>query len=296
MDIRNHIESLEEHLRAELRPKKLGVYGSGNSGYEALSHYMNGDRQLDDSVRKQLHEYRVFLSVLELWVDASTVDGDDVIFFEPTRGKGYQFETAPSLFVEPALPVYPEEELWENHHSDYHHLKQPADGRKRHTKPDMLLTSSGSDRLPWTARVDAPVKDESKLMSWCAHGEFKKVKDALGVEKEISSAGDCYSVVQTSDDRKNPDELFQDWLDFKPEAEYIIEVKHDPITEDDFSQILWYALAYETNLIIVSKYPISNQKFLHDIDVLPVSVKIVDNMDITTSNAEANEKISTVLD
>jgi hypothetical protein len=170
MGNREDIAEIEDSLCSELDLERLGV-----GGYNALRDYLNEKRVLDKPVRKQLHEYRVFLTVLRLWVNPADVESDDRIYFSPSRGKGRQSETAPSIFTEPARPVYPESELWDTYRSEFHYLKKPGgDGPKRHTKPDMLLTKDGVGKLPWAARVDNPVVDESRLMSLCVVENTKK--------------------------------------------------------------------------------------------------------------------------
>jgi hypothetical protein len=295
MNERKAIESAEERLRSKLNPKRLAPYGVGGSGYEALSDYLNGDRELDDSVRKQIYEYRVFLAILKEWVDPSDVEPDDIIFFSPSKGTGNQFETAPSLFVEPVLPVYPEDDLWNRNQSKFNYLKSPSESPKRHTKPDLLLTRPGVDNLPWTANVRAPAKNESKLMSWCAKGKFDKVKQELNIEDEIPSARECYSIVQNTDKKEPADAIYKKWDKFRHNSEFLIELKHDPLKESDFSQILWYGIVYRVDVIIVSKYPVSDHRFQQDLRNLPVNVTVVDGFDITLSPQEASKKLAGVL-
>jgi len=289
------IKSIEKKLRSKLDPKRLTVPGSGNSGYKALSDYLAGRRKIDKPVKKQLHEYRVFLSILDVWVDPIDIEPDDHIFFSPERGTGVQFETAPSIFVEPALPIYPEQKIWNKHHSDFNYMNSTESDIRRHTKPDMLLTSDGVNTLPWTAIARAPVKNESKLMSWCAHGEGDKVKEALGIEEDISSARECYSIVQNVAERYSGENLHKKWEEFEEKAEYIIESKHGQLEENDFSQILWYGMAYNVDVIIITNHRIYDQKFHDDLDKLPVNVDVVDNFETTISSDEANSKISAVL-
>lgn len=285
MGIREDIAEIEDSLCSELDLERLGV------GYDALRGYLNERKELNKPVRKQRHEYRVFLTVLRLWVNPADVESDDRIYFSPSRGKGRQSETAPSIFTEPALPVYPESELWDTYRSEFHYLKKPGDdGPKRHTKPDMLLTKDGVGKLPWAARVDEPAIDESKLMSWCAREEYEKVAKEIGTDAP-STARECYQLVQNRDKREDPSELYEKWEEFKHNAEYIIESKHEPLTEEDYSQILWYALAYKTDIILVSDHPVTDL-FIKDIDKLPVEISIVDGFDVEISPTEAVNKLS----
>lgn len=295
MGVQEVIESIEEELRSELNPQRLAPYGAGSQGYKALSDYLSGKKELNRSVEKQLHEYRVFLAVLDVWVGADRIDSDDIIFFSPSTGTGIQFETAPSLFVEPVLPIYPENDIWREHKSDYYYLQEPeSDGPKHHTKPDMLLTRDGIDKLPWTAQVTAPPKNESTLMSWCAQGEFDRVKKELGLSEEITNAGDCYSVVQRTDKKKDSCQLYKKWHEFESDARYIIESKHQSLDKKDFSQILWYGLAYKTNIVLISNHQISNRKFKQDLKNLPVKVEVVEGFDTTISREEAENKLSSL--
>jgi hypothetical protein len=294
MSERKIIKSIEKKLRSELDPKRLGVHGAGNSGYKALSDYLAGRREADESVQKQLHEYRVFLAILGTWVDPVDIEPDDIIHFSPEKGTGIQFSTAPSLFVEPALPMYPEEEIWNKHRSNFNYLSKPGTDVKRHTKPDMLLTKEGINRLPWTAIARAPVKNESKLMSWCAHGKASKVKEELGIEDDISSARECYSIVQNVAERYNAKNLHEKWKDFENKSKYLIESKHGRLKESDFSQILWYGLAYNVGIIIITNHQIQDRRFHHDLNELPVDVDIIDNFETQINSDEADSKISSV--
>jgi len=292
MSERKIIKSVEQQLRSELNPKQLAVLGSGNSGYEALSDYLAGRRECDEPVQKQLHEYRVFLTILNTWVNPADIEPDDIIHFSPEKGTGIQFETAPSLFVEPALPIYPEEKMWDKYHSSFNYLNSPDTDVKRHTKPDMLLTKDGVNTLPWTAIARAPVKNESKLMSWCAHGKANKIKEELGIEQDISSTRECYSIVQNAAERCNSEKIYKKWKDFENKSQYLIESKHGHLKESDFSQILWYGLAYNVDIVIITNHQIHDQRFHHDLDKLPVSVNIINNFETTISTSEASSKIS----
>lgn len=292
---RKTIRSIEEKLRSKLDPERLTVPGSGNSGYKALSDYLTGRRELDKPVRKQLHEYRVFLSILDVWVDPIDIDPDYHIHFSPERGTGVQFETAPSIFVEPALPIYPEQIIWNNNHSDFNYLNGTDADINRHTKPDMLLTKDSVNTLPWTAIARAPIKNESKLMSWCAHGKGNKIKEELGIEEDISSTRECYSIVQNLAERYNSKNLYKKWKEFEEKAEYIIESKHGQLKESDFSQILWYGLAYNVDVVIITNHQIYDQKFLDDLNKISVNVNIVDDFETTINSNRANSKISAVI-
>jgi hypothetical protein len=295
MGERKTIKSIEKQLCSNLNPKRLAVHGSGNSGYEALSDYLGGRREADEPVKKQLHEYRVFLTILNTWADPIDVEPDDIIHFSPEKGTGVQFETAPSLFVEPALPIYPEQNIWNKHHPNFNYLNAPDTDVRRHTKPDMLLTRDGVNTLPWTAIARAPVKNESKLMSWCAHGEGNKVKQELGIEQEISSTKECYSIVQNVAEKYNSKNLHEKWKNFEEKAEYLIESKHGQLKESDFSQILWYGLAYNVDIIIITNHQIHDRQFYRDLDKLPVNVDIIDDFETTINMSEANSKISAVI-
>ena len=295
MSERKIIKSIEKKLRSKLNPKRLTVPGSGNSGYEALSDYLAGRREADEPVQKQLHEYRVFLSILNTWVDPADINPDDIIHFSPERGTGVQVETAPSLFVEPALPIYPEQKMWNKYCSKFNYLNSPDTNVKRHTKPDMLLTKEGVNTLPWTAIARAPVKNESKLMSWCARGKGNKVKQELGIEQEISSTRECYSIVQNVAEKYNSKNLHKKWKDFEKKAEYLIESKHGQLKESDFSQILWYGLAYNVDVIIITNHQINDRQFSRDLNKLPVNVTIIDGFETTLSPQEASKKLAEAL-
>jgi hypothetical protein len=101
----------------------------------------------------------------------------------------------------------------------------------------------------------------------------------------------CSKLVQNRDKREDPSEIYKKWEEFKHNAEYIIESKHEPLTEEDYSQILWYALAYKTDIILVSDHPVTDL-FIKDIDKLPVEISIVDGFDVEISPTEAVNKLS----
>ncbi len=289
--MRRRIKEIKRKVKSDLCVDKLKPRGTNNKGYKILAEYITGKRSIDKRVRKQLYEYRVFLAILDLWADQEEVD--DTIFFSPCTGSGSQLETAPSIFVEPALPVYEEDKFWRRNRSDYFCLRNPDnDGPDRHVKPDMLLTQSGVSRLPWTARTTAPIVNERRLMQWCGRGEFARVKSELGINQTISTAQECYSVVQSTDKREDPSHLYKKWEEFQPNARYIVESKHSSLTEEDYSQILWYGIVYQTPIIIITQQPVSNWEFLRDIENLPIPVHLIEHFDTYISVQQAREKLS----
>ncbi len=129
-------------------------------------------------------------------------------------------------------------------------------------------------------------------MTMCANGLFEKVAKELGVDEVPSNYADCSSLVQTEAEKESPDELYKKWQDYQESAEYIIECKHKPLDEDDYSQILWYGLAYDTDVVIISSHPVTNNQFTRDLNTLSVDVSIVSGIDIDTNFEKAQSKIS----
>lgn len=291
MSVREQIKQIEQDLEVKLNVDKIKPYGSNNQGYKQLREYHSRNGSINNTVRKRLHEYRAFLAVLDLIADPEDVE--DRVFFKPTTGKGYQLATASSIFVEPSLPVYPEKKVWKQHKLDYSYLQKPEnDGSQRHTIPDILITKSDTDRLPWSKRTDAPVIDESRLQKMCANFAFDIVEDRLNTDQTISTYSECLSAIQSHAQRKNPTKLYEQWEDFQSDARYIIESKHNRLDEDDYSQILWYGIAYKTPLIIISQESITNQQFRRDIENLPVPVNLIENFNTTITIERARQKLS----
>jgi hypothetical protein len=251
---------------------------------------------LNKEVRKKLHEYTVFLHVLPEWLDASELSSEDKISFTPSRGRGSQVSWVPSLFVEPHLPPYPEEELWNQYKRKYRCLQDPSgEGRTHHTRPDALLTVEGADKLPWTANSSPQPVDQSRLMTMCANGLYEKVSEELVVGEVPSTYAECSSLVQTEAEAESTSDLYEKWDKFEEKAECIIECKHEPFDEADYSQILWYGLVYDTDIIVVSKHSVGSTQFSRDVEELPVSVNVVSGVDVSTDMRKARSSISGAL-
>lgn len=278
---KNRIQELEEGVAEELDLEEVGV----SHRYESLYGYLRNNKEMNKEVRKQLHEYTVFLHLLTIWADSSDVDSEEKITFTPSRGRANQFSRVPALFVEPHLPPYPEEELWRKCRSEYHYLRNPSGrGPTHHTKPDVLLTAEGVDKLPWTANIAPQPIDESKLKKMAARAQDERLAKALEVDVEDlpDTYSECLSFIHEKAEKESPSELYENWLEFQSKAEYIIECKHEPLKESDFSQILWYGIAYETDIIITSSHSVKDSEFSRDIDNLPVEVAIVSDIDVCT--------------
>ena len=288
-DLRERTHTLEDTVAEELGLEDVGV----SHRYESLFEYLRGDRGLNKEVRKKLHEYTVFLHILPEWLDASDLSSEKKISYTPSRGRGSQISWIPSLFVEPHLPPYPEEDFWNQYKGEYRCLQDPSGkGRTHHTRPDELLTVKGADDLPWTANSSPQPVDQSRLMTMCANGLYEKVSDELGASEIPSNYAECTSLVQTEAETESTSELYEKWEGFEEKAEYIIECKHEPFGETDYSQILWYGLVYDTDVVLVSKHPVNNPQFSRDVENLPVNVSIVSGVDVLTEAEEARSKIS----
>lgn len=275
--VESHLQRREEQVSDQL-DVDISVYGVGH-GYRELNDYLRGEQRLTDEVRKQAHQYWIFLQVLPEVADS--VD-DDQIFFRPSKGTGVQFSIAPSVFAEPALPVYPEEELWEQYKDDLAYLRKPGveDNPKHHTKPDLLVMDSSRDRLPWTARGHQPVENESQLMSFCANGKYEEVAEELDLEVPPTTGLECYTIVQNLAPRTDSENLYEQWTEVATDVGRLIECKNNPLNESDYSQILWYGIAYKRPLTLVSVQSVVDSQFLDDLDRLPIDVDIIDNVDV----------------
>lgn len=293
-DYRDRIQELEEGVAEELNLEEVGV----SNRYRSLYNYLRKEKDMSDKVRKQLHEYSVFLHLLTIWVDSSDVDSEEKIKFTPSRGRADQFSRVPTMFVEPHLPPYPEEELWKKHRSEYHYLRDPSgEGRTHHTKPDVLLTVEKVDKLPWAANTSPRSINESKLKKMAANAQKEKLAEVLGVDIEDlpDKYNECLSFIHEKAKKESPSNLYENWLNFQSKSEYIIECKHEPIKETDFSQILWYGLAYETDIIIISSHPVKDAKFSHDTENLPIQVATVSDIDVHTDVDKAQSKLGQLL-
>ena len=175
---------------------------------------------------------------------------------------------------------------------NYQYLENPAEAETtHHNRPDSLLTSDGSDKLPWTANSNPPAIDKSRLMTMCANVQYERVAEEIGSEVP-DSYSECISLVQTVAETEPKPKLYKKWKGFQDEAEYIIECKHNPIK--DYSQILWYGLVYQTDIILVTRHSVDNSKFIKDTKNLPVDVHIA-NIDVNTGVNQARSKLSDII-
>ena len=284
---------MENKVAQELGVDEVGV----SHRYGSLYDYLRNETELNRDVRKKLHEYTVFLYLLPIKVDSSKLDSQKLSFV-PSRGRGSQTSWVPSLFVEPHLPPYPEEKLWSQFRAEYQYLRDPSgEVPTHHTKPDALLTVDGENELPWTANVSPQPINQSKLMRMASVGQVEALAKALGVDVEDmpDTYAETVSLIQTEAEKESPSELYENWIKFQNKAERIIECKHEPFDDGDFSQILWYGLAYKTDIVIISKHSISNRQFSHELEELPVDVKIVSGIDLSTDFNEAQSKLERVV-
>ena len=288
-DFRDRIHELEDIVAEDLGIDSVSV----GYGYKSLLKYLQGDRELDTGIRKRIHEYTVFLHTLPVWVNKYELDSDESISFNPCSGTVNQLSQAPSTFVEAHLPSYPEQELWNKHKTDYQHLENPAEAETtHHNRPDSLLTSAGVDKISWGAKSSPPAIDKSRLMRMCSRVEYERVAEEIGSEVP-ENYSECIKLVQTVAETEPKPKLYEKWKGFQNEAEYIIECKHNPI--EDYSQILWYGLVYQTDIILVNRHSIDNSGFIGDIENLPVNVHIVSNVGVNTGVSRARSKLSEVI-
>lgn len=284
---RTRISELEEQVASEIGVEKVSV----SNDYWEFAEYLRAKRGINTDIRKKLHEYTVFLHTLPSHTDASELGSKDKILFSPSEGKYSQSPTVQSMFVEPYLPPYPVDEFWDEHKNEYHHLKNPTDNTRYHTSPDLLIATRGVSELPWKAVGSPQPVDQSRLMKLCARGNAEKVAELLGIDDTPSSYNECTSLVQTEARKQSPHELYKNWTEFGNQAQYLIESKHEPLTEEDFSQILWYGIAFETDIVVISRYPIQDTQFKSDISRLPVDITVVSEVGLHTDTNEARSKI-----
>lgn len=288
------IQKLENRVAQELELDEVKV----SHRYNSLFEYFRNEKELNKNIRKKLHEYAIFLHLLSAWVDPSELDSEEKIVYTPSRGRGFQLSRVPSLFVEPHLPPYPEDELWSQYRSEYNFLHDPGgEGPTHHTKPDVLLTTKNVDKLPWTANISPRPVDQSRLMRMASRSQTEMIAKELGIDvQEIpDSYAEVISLIQTEAKQESPSELYENWAEFQHNAERIIECKHGPLDESDFSQILWYGLAYKTDIMIISSCSVSDRQFTDDISNLPVEVKIISGIDVHTEFDAVRTKIERLL-
>lgn len=293
-DYRDRIQELEKEVAGELDLEGVGV----SHRYKSLYEYLRKENEMNKQIRKQLHEYAVFLHLLAIWTDPSDVGSEEKITFTPSRGRADQFSRVPALFIEPHLPPYPEEELWKKWRSEYHYLRDPSgQGPTHHTKPDILLTKKEVNRLPWAANVAPQPIDESKLKKMAARAQDERLAKALEVDVEElpNTYSECLSFIHERGKKESPSKLYENWAEFQNKAKYIIECKHEPLKGSDFSQILWYGLAYETDIILISSHSVKNPEFSCDVENLPVEVAIVPDIDVYTDVNKARLELEQLL-
>lgn len=284
---RERIGKLEEQVESKIGVKEVSV----SNDYWEFADYLRGKNNMNKDIRKKLHEYAVFLHTLPSHIDASRIDTNSKVRFSPTSGKYSQSHTIQSLFVEPYLPPYPINDFYNEYKSEYYFLKSPTDETRYHTSPDLLIATQGVTELPWKAVGSPQPVDQSRLMKLCARGDAQGVVEALGVDEVPSSYNECASLVQTEAKKQSPRELYKKWEEFGNKAKYLIESKHEPLTEDDFSQILWYGIVFETDIVVVSRHPVRDPQFNSDIRRLPVDVTVVSEIGLHTDADKARSKI-----
>lgn len=287
-DFREDIHTLEKRVEKELDIENISAgYKYGN-----LFKYMQNKKKINKDIRKKLYEYATFLHILPEWLKPSELTSEEKISFTPSSGKGAMLSCAPSLFVEPHLPPYPEKKIWNEYKQNYNYLQSPTEGEVTyHTRPDILLTAEDTNKLPWTAKPAPQPVEQSKLMEMCANMLFEEVSEKIGADEVPSSYAECSSLVQTEAEKESTSELYEMWNEFGRNAEYVIECKHEPLSKSDYSQILWYGLVYNTDIVIVSKYRIGDSKFLNDIKNIDVNVDII-SADVIDDIEKARSRVS----
>jgi len=153
---------------------RIEIYGSGRQGYEVLSNCINdgvywyrgdfsikeipapeiwnGNKRLSQILRKQIHEYWTFMIMLENLLYGYKYEGVEHFIYQPTRGNDSQSPILRtprgSLFVEPCLTRYKEEEILSIWGNKLHYLQKPS---SLPIRPDFLLTKFGTIDIPWGA-------------------------------------------------------------------------------------------------------------------------------------------------
>jgi len=270
---------------------EVKVYGGG-TGLETLADYLYRDGKRTDEAEKRSYEYAVFLGFLlnksKLNLTSSVPDSNKV-FYGPSRGRGRQSTRVPGLFTEPALPRYDAEDIWSKYHDEYAHLLNPEnDTAEAHVKPDFLITDKDVSHLPWSADTRPNITDERKLKEWVAHGKIDEVEEALGLDEQLSSAAEAYSAISKYGEKEDPAKTFEKWEDFQSQARYLVEVKHQPLTEMDYSQIIWYTLVYKIPMTIISAKSVNSSLFKQELERLPTDVEIIDGLHISSSEDVQN--------
>ncbi|KXB02931.1 hypothetical protein AKJ45_03075 [candidate division MSBL1 archaeon SCGC-AAA261F19] len=168
-EIRSQIREEEHKIKGEFGIS-IEAYGSGSQGYELLADCLNRNRYWIGNevnaeevwiggwggkrarlLRKQVHEYWTFLMMVEkLTVGYEFTDEKSSFNYQPTRGNRRQYPILRtprgSLFVEPCLTGYRGEPILSEWADRLNLLKEP---QSRNVRPDFLLTSFHTERIPW---------------------------------------------------------------------------------------------------------------------------------------------------
>lgn len=288
---RQQLLKLEQIVENELSGENSEV--EVKCGYDTLRNHLMEERDIDPSVNSQAYRYWTFLTFLRIVADPDDFEGESVVLFSPESG--LQSGAGPRLFIEPCLPMYSQEELW-NELSGFTYLQDPTKSETTHHVPNIMVTKNNVDRLPWPANRGSMIQDSSELRKLCANGEYEQVKNEIGLETVPSSFANCLKLVEEYADIVDKSGIDSEWRDFSNNVEYLIDCNQGSLNEDDFSRILWYGIAHKKPLIIVTSEQITDRQFKNDLDMIPAEVSIVENFSIGSSQSDSVNKLKEVID
>jgi len=179
-------------------------------------------------IYKKAHEYWTFLMFLNYVleeVDLTHYEKKRWIRYEPSQGDlgpDYASEYAAvsfpnySIFVEPALPDYDKETLYQRYRLKLSGMLVKSS--TKHVKPDFLILRGEY------SKIGIPPIPQDWLI------EFKKVE----YQREFNR--------------------------IKRDVKWVVECKNEPVTEEDISQFLWYAIAYRLPTVFISQFGLNKFK------------------------------------
>lgn len=281
-DISDRIRTLEDEVADEIDVEAV-------EGDRRIQELLGRGGPYDGQDQSYLHNYLVFLHLLPLIPGTDDVDGK--VQYMPTTNTSRASVTG--LFEQPQLPNYPATDLYGQYRRELTHLQKPSEeDPDHHTLPNFLVATKETGRLPWGPEVND--LDAQELSELCAATEYETVSERLGADSAPDNYRDCISMVQNHQ-TKPVTETYREWTDFSNSARSLVSTEYTELSQDDYSQILWYAVAYETDVVVVSRLPIDDVEFEHDIDAAPVDVEIVSDIDFETPTDTARRQLERVL-
>jgi len=287
---RQQLLELEQIVENELNSENSEVVV--RCGYDSLTKYLLDKRDIDPLVTSRAYKYWTFLTLLRIVADPTDFEDESVVLFSPERS--LQSGAGPRVFVEPSLPTYSKEQLW-NEASTFTYLQNPTENSTIHDTPNKILVKNDLDWLPWPANRGPVLQDLSELRRLCASGEYEQVVDKLGIETTPSSFAECQKLVEKYSDTVSESEIDREWKDFSENVEYLIDCNHGSLSEDDYSRILWYGIAYEQPLLIVTSERITDRQFKDDLEMLPAEVSVVENFSIDLGPSDSSNKLKQII-